>query len=183
MAFSQDVYSAALTFAATAHGAQKTPFGLPYVVHVSLVAMEVAAALRAEPGHDEDLAIACALLHDVVEDTAVRLDDIRSQFGQHVAAGVDALTKNPTLHETRAIRDSLDRILTQPPEVAMVKLADRITNLAPPPPYWSAAKTANYHEQAQLIVDTLGHVSSGLAKRFRERLGRYPGGTSTSVGA
>ncbi|MGH8675012.1 MAG: hypothetical protein ACREVG_11955 [Burkholderiales bacterium] len=81
MSFSQDLYLKALTVAARAHGEQKTPIGLRDIVHVSSVAMEVMAALRAEPG-DEDLALACALLHDV------------------------------------------------PAEVAMVKLADRITNLA-----------------------------------------------------
>jgi len=46
MPFSQDLYLNALTFAARAHGEQKTPFGLPYMVHVSSVAMEVMAALR-----------------------------------------------------------------------------------------------------------------------------------------
>ena len=46
--FSQVLYMKALTFAARAHGEQKTPLGLPYIVHVSSVAMEVMTALRAE---------------------------------------------------------------------------------------------------------------------------------------
>ena len=61
MSFSQDLYLKALSFAARAHGEQKTPVGLPYIVHVSSVAMEVMAALRSEPGSDEDLALVCAL--------------------------------------------------------------------------------------------------------------------------
>jgi (p)ppGpp synthase/HD superfamily hydrolase len=66
MVFSQDRYIDALTFAARAHSEQKTPMGLPYLVHVTSVTMEVMAALRSEPGSDEDLAVTCALLHDVV---------------------------------------------------------------------------------------------------------------------
>src|SRR5271169_241645 len=97
MAFSQDQYVKALQFAARAHGDQKTPTGLPYVVHVSSVAMEVIAALQAEPGHDDDLAVVSALLHDVVEDTATKLDEIGAAFGPRVAAGVSALTKDPAL--------------------------------------------------------------------------------------
>jgi (p)ppGpp synthase/HD superfamily hydrolase len=67
--FSPETYRRALTFAAKAHGDQKTPTGFPYLWHVSNVTMELLRALTAEPGHDEDLAVACALLHDVLEDT------------------------------------------------------------------------------------------------------------------
>ena len=63
MPFSPELHFRALSFAAIAHGEQKTAFGLPYVVHVTSVAMEVMAALRTEPGRDEDLAVACALLY------------------------------------------------------------------------------------------------------------------------
>ena len=173
MPFSQDLYLKALTFAARAHGEQKTPLGLPYIVHVSSVAMEVMAALRAEPGGDEDLALVCALLHDVVEDTATSPSELEAVFGRHVANGVSALTKDPSLDKPAAMRDSLDRILRQPAEVAMVKLADRITNLAPPPPQWTAGKISAYRAEAVLIADTLGAASALLAARLRQRIERY----------
>lgn len=171
--FSQDQYFKALTFAARAHGEQKTPMGLPYVVHVSCVCMEVIAALHAEPGRDGDLAVTAALLHDVVEDTATTLAQIEVEFCPPIAAGVSALTKNAALDKPAAMKDSLARILLQPPEIAMVKLADRITNLAPPPPHWSAAKIAAYREEGQLILDTLGAASPALSARFVERLRAY----------
>jgi (p)ppGpp synthase/HD superfamily hydrolase len=174
MAFSQDQYVKALHFAARAHGDQKTPTGLPYVVHISSVTMEVIAALQAEPGHDDDLAVVSALLHDVVEDTAIKLDQIEAVFGPRVAAGVSALTKDASLDKPAAMKDSLARIVRQPPEIAIVKLGDRITNLAPPPPRWSATKIAAYRAEAQLILDALGGASAFLSTRIAERIRTYP---------
>jgi len=86
---------------------------------------------------------------------------------------VSALTKDPSLGKPTAMRDSLNRILRQPAEVAMVKLADRITNLAPPPPQWTAEKVSAYRAEAVLIADTLGAASAGLAARLRQRIERY----------
>src|SRR5262249_59854843 len=106
MAFSQDLYLKALHFAARAHGDQRTPTGLPYVVHLSSVTMEVIAALQAEPGHDDDLAVTSALLHDVVEDTETTLEQVEAAFGPRVAAGVSALTKNAALAKPAALKDS-----------------------------------------------------------------------------
>ena len=169
-----DVHLRALHFAARAHGDQKTLVGLPYVVHVTSVAMELACALRAEPGRDEDLAITCALLHDVVEDTPTPLAAIEAEFGRAVAAGIDALSKNPALPRDQQMPDSLARILAQPAEIAMVKLADRITNTASAPPQWTPARLSAYRAEATQILDALGHASEHLAGRLRDRIAAYP---------
>lgn len=176
MAFSQDLYVKALHFAARAHDKQLTPLGMPYVVHLSSVTMEVIAALHAEPGHDDDLAVTAALLHDVVEDTPTKLEAIEAAFGPRVAAGVSALTKDPALDKRAAMKDSLARILQQPTEIAIVKLGDRTYNLGPPPSRWSPAKIAAYREEGQLILDTLGAASPFLAARLAERIRTYPTG-------
>ncbi len=176
MPFTQERYARALEFAARAHGEQKTPTGLPYIVHVVSVAMEVMAALQAEPGHDEDLAITCALLHDVVEDTPTTLAQVEAAFGEPTAAGVAALTKDSARERTNAMRDSLERIMREPAEIAMVKLADRATNMAPPPRHWTDAKITAYRAEAELILTTLGTASPTLAARLRERISRYPAG-------
>ncbi len=174
MSFSPDQYVKALGFAARAHGDQKTPIGLPYVVHLTSVCMEVIRALYAEPGRDGDLAITCALLHDVIEDTKTTRDAVEEAFGPLVAAGVEALTKNENLPKPEQMPDSLRRIRTQPPEVAMVKLADRITNLAPPPPHWSAEKVTRYRAEAEEISEALGDASAFLSARLRQKLAGYP---------
>ncbi len=175
MSFSPDIYVKALNFAARAHGDQKTPIGLPYVVHITSVCMELIHALHAEPGRDQDFAICCALLHDVVEDVPGSRDALEKEFGPRVAKGVIALTKDTTLPKADQMADSLRRIGCEPAEVAMVKLADRITNLAPPPEDWGLDKISKYRAEAEEILRSLGDASPFLSIRFRERLATYPG--------
>ena len=171
--YSPDRYVDALRFAAAAH-IKQTEQGsdLPYLVHVVSVAAEVIAALPADA--DADLAVTCALLHDSIEDTDVTLAQIVARFGEAVGAGVSALTKNPELPtKAEQMVDSLRRITTQPREIAIVKLADRITNMAPPPRDWSNEKCAAYRVEAGLIADTLGYASPELASRLRMRMEAY----------
>jgi (p)ppGpp synthase/HD superfamily hydrolase len=167
-------------FAARAHQGQRVPASeLPYVVHVSSVAMEVMSAIAARENGEErvalpDLAVACALLHDVVEDTPVAIADIVREFGAGIAAGVSALTKNAALAKQERMDDSLARILQQPHEVWMVKLADRITNLAPPPSHWGVAKIDAYRQEARLIHDALGSACPVLGPRLAAKIAAYP---------
>jgi (p)ppGpp synthase/HD superfamily hydrolase len=173
--WTQEGYLKALRFAAEAHGAQTFPgTKLPYLLHVGLVCMEVIAALREEPAHDQELAVQCALLHDVVEDTPVTLDQVRTAFGAAVAAGVSALSKDPSLPKEGQLEDSLRRIRAQPQEVWMVKMADRITNLQAPPGHWSREKAAAYREEARLIHRQLHEASAALAARLAAKIEAYP---------
>jgi len=173
--YSSDRYVDAMRFAAAAHNAQKEPgHDLPYLVHVVSVAAEVIAALPTVTGVDADLAVTCALLHDTVEDTNVTLDEIRARYGDAVAAGVSALTKNDKLEtKPEQMTDSLHRIKEQPREIAIVKLADRITNMSAPPGHWSKEKCAAYRLEAGLIADTLGYACPALAARLRARIESY----------
>jgi (p)ppGpp synthase/HD superfamily hydrolase len=135
--------------------------------------MEVIAALRAEPERDQELAVQCALLHDVVEDTATTVEQLRATFGPAVATGVSALSKDKLLPKGRQLEDSLRRIREQPPEVWMVKLADRIANLQPPPSHWTPDKVAGYREEAATIYSSLKDASPVLAKRLARRIAAY----------
>ena len=172
--YSPDRYVETMRFAAARHVAQKEPgHDLPYLVHVVSVAAEVIAALPLTPLADPELAIACALLHDTVEDTETTLDEIAAKFGPAVAAGVAALTKNRALPKPEQMADSLRRIREQPPEIAVVKLADRITNLSAPPYYWTKEKCTRYRAEAATIADALGHASAALAARLRARIEAY----------
>lgn len=176
--WSQDRYTAAASFAAEAHLGQTVPTGeLPYLLHVTLVAMEVAAALRAEPGHAEDLAMCCALLHDTLEDTPVTHERLAAAFGRAVADGVLALSKDEGLPDDEQIPDSLRRIRQQPREVWLVKLADRIVNLQPPPKHWRPEKVAAYRAQSRDILAALGGASPLLAARLAEKIEAYGAGS------
>lgn len=171
-----DEYHTVLTFAARAHADQRTPHGLPYLAHLALVAMEVDHGLRGRDDLDRDLAVRCALLHDVIEDTATTEAEVAATFGAAVAAGVLALTKNETLAKPDRMPDSLRRIRDQPVEVAAVKLADRICNLGPPPAYWKPAKIDAYRVEAEQILAELGHADPTLAQRLADRIAAYPPG-------
>jgi (p)ppGpp synthase/HD superfamily hydrolase len=178
--WSPDRYTRAYWFAAQAHqGHTVKGSDLPYIVHPSLVCMEVIAALRIETGRDENLAVQCALLHDVIEDSDVTYEQLRDHFGQGVADGVLALSKDETLPDDQQLVDSLHRITQQPPEIGMVKLADRISNLRPPPTTWTPAKIRSYWEDAQLIHRMIQPASPILATRLAEKIQQYEAFVST----
>lgn len=168
-------YERALHFAATAHRGQVIPGSdYPYVLHPATVAAELIAIAASEP-FDVDLAVTCALLHDTVEDTPVTQDELAQHFGDAVARGVAALSKSDALPKDERMADSLRRILEEPHEVAMVKLADRIVNLAEPPHYWSRDKRLAYQAEARVILAQLGAASRALATRLAARIERYGG--------
>jgi (p)ppGpp synthase/HD superfamily hydrolase len=172
--FSPDRYVQTMRFAAAKHNAQKEPgHDLPYLVHVVSVAAEVIAALPVAGLANPDLAVLCALLHDTVEDTGTPLQEITDRFGADVAAGVSALTKNEALPKEDRMADSLRRILAQPPEIAVVKLADRITNMSEPPHYWPKEKRAAYRVEATKIADALGAACPFLDARLRAKIEAY----------
>ena len=107
----QTIYQKTIAFAAEHHGQQKMSNGLPYTVHLSNVAMEVFMAYKQKPDFDLKLAIQLALLHDVLEDTALSFKALKADFGNVVAEGVLALTKDSTLDKKDQMDDSLNRIL------------------------------------------------------------------------
>lgn len=119
---------AAVSFAEEAHGDQKRPAGEPYLEHL-LEAVEIlvsGAGVR-----DEDLLVA-AVLHDVVEDTDRTAGEVGERFGPRVEEWVRWVTKpHREAHEDRAeVRDLyLLSLRSAPPEVLLLKLADRYSNV------------------------------------------------------
>ena len=175
--YDPDLYREALRFAAEAHTGQRVPgTDLPYLLHVANVAGEAAAALwhAHDRTLDADLLVACALLHDTIEDTTVTFYDLQAAFGEKVARGVQALSKNPALPDKEArMLDSLDRIREQPTEIAMVKLADRIVNMQPPPSHWSPEKCRDYRREARLILAKLRGNNEYLESRLEGKISEY----------
>ncbi|MBF0528798.1 MAG: bifunctional (p)ppGpp synthetase/guanosine-3',5'-bis(diphosphate) 3'-pyrophosphohydrolase [Deltaproteobacteria bacterium] len=172
----QDKLTQAWILAAEAHADQFIPgLSLPYIVHVGNVTMEVLTAFASEDEpRNRNLAVLCALLHDTLEDTKLQVERIALEFGPDVVAGVKALTKDRTMGTKREqMQDSLTRIREQPKEIWMVKLADRIVNLQPPPLHWNYEKIQAYHSEAMLIHDTLREGSAFLAKRLTEKIRYY----------
>jgi guanosine-3',5'-bis(diphosphate) 3'-pyrophosphohydrolase len=175
--WNQDLVLSAWNFASKVHKDQRVPgTEIAYINHIGTVAMEVMAAISEHPsGTDNpDLAVLCALLHDTIEDTNTSFETVAELFGDEVARGVLSLSKNNTLPTKKEqMADSLARIKAQPKEVWMVKLADRITNLQPPPAHWTKEKSKAYREEAKAILETLGPANLILAQRLQDKIENY----------
>ena len=171
-----EIYTRAWNFASNAHNGQKVPgTELPYINHLGNVAMEVMTAIAKSASLQKpDLAIQCALLHDVIEDTDETYESVNDNFGVDVAKGVQALTKNKQLQTKKErMADSLKRIKLQPHEVWIVKMADRISNLQPPPAYWVKVKISKYKNEAMIIYDELKDANEYLSNRLKEKIDFY----------
>ncbi len=174
--FSQEVYKKALNYAAKAHGEQKTPDGLPYLTHITSVAMEIIHACEKSQLDEQkaNLAVSCALLHDTIEDTAVTYDELYTDFSPNIADGVEALSKDPSLQSKQEqMRDSIEKLMNQPYEVQMVKLADRISNLKQPPESWSQDKIKAYLNESKFILSCLKNSNIYLSIRLEEKIEDY----------
>ena len=172
--WSQEAYIKAYRFAAERHKGQLVPgTEWSYLAHLSMVSMEIMAALNHEICMDGNLAVQVAILHDTIEDTDTTYEELLSEFGRHVADGVLALTKDKKIEKQHQMSDSLRRIKLQHKEIWMVKLADRITNLQPPPSYWTTKKSKKYVDQAKLILNELTLCSAFLSSRLNEKIQAY----------
>ncbi len=119
----------AFNFARRCHDGQIRDSGEPYMVHPIMVA-HILADMRMDA-----VAIVTGLLHDVVEDTSVTVDQVRKEFGEEVARCVDGLTKLSKLDffsaEDRQAESFRKMLLAMVEDirVIMVKLADRMHNM------------------------------------------------------
>lgn len=125
-----DVYliRKAFELAMSSHQGMRRKSGEPYIYHPLAV-----ARIAAEEIGLGTTSIVCALLHDVVEDTAITLDEIREQFGDKVADIIDGLTKISGVFETSSPQAENFRkmllTLANDVRVILIKLCDRLHNM------------------------------------------------------
>lgn len=170
----QDYYQKAIRFAGEAHKDQKLPNSeISYIVHLANVTNEVIYSLQTDKNLNAELAVQSALLHDCIEDTNVTFEQISDKFSPEIAKGVLALTKNESLEKELQLEDSVDRILKEPKEIWIVKMADRITNLQKPPDNWTNEKKRNYQKEAKMIYDKLHTANEYIAERFLRKINEY----------
>ncbi len=123
----------AYLLARLAHSQQRRKSGELYIFHPIEVARICAAELGLGP-----TSIKAALLHDVVEDTPVSLDELSDEFGENIAMIVDGLTKFSSLanvseeniHSPQA--ENFKKILltiSKDVRVVLIKMADRLHNM------------------------------------------------------
>lgn len=172
----QTLYQEAIRFAGNRHlENNQTVKGtrLPYVVHLSNVAMEIFVAAMHTPGLDLGFAVQVALLHDTLEDTSTTFAELSERFGKEIANAVLALSKDEKLPKEKQIPDSLERIKGLRKEVYAVKLADRITNLQTPPPEWDRVTLIRYRDDSRLILEAMKEGNLYLAERLKTKIEEY----------
>ena len=119
----------ALRFSASAHRGQKRMSGEDFVSHTIAVALILAEQLL------DTTTIVAALLHDVVEDSDVRTEDIAREFGPEVAGIVDGLTKISSLTFHSSAEEQVENYrklllsIAKDARVIIIKLGDRLHNM------------------------------------------------------
>jgi guanosine-3',5'-bis(diphosphate) 3'-pyrophosphohydrolase len=126
----RELLARAYRFSEEAHRGQTRLSGEPYVTHCVEVA-KILAELQLD-----SVTVACGLIHDVVEDTKVTIDDVGREFGLEMSAIVDGLTKIAKLptggtKEERQVESYRKLLLSvaKDARVIIVKLADRLHNM------------------------------------------------------
>jgi len=148
----------ALRFSASAHRGQKRMSGEDFIQHSIAVARTLVEQLL------DTTSIVAALLHDVVEDSDIRTEDIAREFGAEVAGIVDGLTKISSLTFRSTAEQQVENYrklllsIAKDARVIIIKLADRLHNmrtLDPMPP-----------EKQQRIATETREIYAPLAHRF-----------------
>ena len=136
----------------------------PFILHP----LEVAALLH-NTGHSE-VVVAAGLLHDTVEDTDARKDEIANRFGSEVAGLVDALTEDPQIESFEERKSALRRQVADftDDDAAAVYAADKVAKVR--------EFRAEVTHDPQLLADDdppgrakLDHYCESLSMLERER--------------
>jgi len=147
-----------------AHSGMRRKSGEPYILHPIAVAQIVAEEIGMGT-----TSVVCALLHDVVEDTEITLDDIGKMFNKTAAKIIDGLTKikhinnltdkskSPIVQQAENLRKIL-LTLSDDVRVILVKLADRLHNMR-------TLKSMPPHKRIRISSETLS-IYAPLAHRL-----------------
>ncbi len=153
-----DLIDRAWQVSSRAHRGQKRWSGEEAVSHV------VAVARILVEQHLDSVSVACALLHDVVEDTDVSIADIEKTFGAEIAGIVDGLTKLGSLSFRSAAEEQVENYrkllvsVAKDARVIIIKLADRLHNMR-------TLEHLPEEKQARIALETR-EIYAPLAHRF-----------------
>jgi len=119
----------AFRFAEAAHDGQQRRSGSDFIEH-PVGAARICAQLRLD-----EQTLAAALLHDVVEDTEMTIEDVRAEFGEEVARLVEGVTKLTRIQFQSREQTEAENYrkmvvaMSEDVRVILIKLADRLHNM------------------------------------------------------
>lgn len=148
----------AFDIALDAHKDQRRKTGEPYIYHP----IEVAKIVANEIGLGAT-SIACALLHDVIEDSEYTYDDLKKIFGKNIADIVNGLTKISVMNQQNISVQSenyrkLLLTLSEDFRVILIKIADRLHNMR-------TLESMHPVKQKKIAAET-AYIYAPLAHRF-----------------
>jgi len=158
----------ALRFAAARHSRQrrKDVDGTPYINHP----IAVVDTLWRVGGVRHVPTLVAGILHDTVEDTDTTPGELRSLFGEEVAAIVLEVTDDKDLPKAERKRLQVEHAPWKSVPAKCVKLADKICNLRDvvhdPPSNWSLERRREYLDWAERVVAGLRGASPPLEEFF-----------------
>jgi GTP diphosphokinase / guanosine-3',5'-bis(diphosphate) 3'-diphosphatase len=166
------VFLSALEFAAEKHrfGTRKDkpegqPHGSAYIIHPIQ-----AVGLLWNTGQVRDINIlAAALMHDVLEDTPTKDNEIETRFGSKILGIVKEVSDDKKLPKDDRKRIQLETAASKSFEARTVKLADKITNVMDirlNPPGWDKNRKLEYVDWAKKVVDKIRETNLALAEKF-----------------
>lgn len=147
----------AFRFAEEAHGGQMRASGEPYLTHPAAAA-ETLAKLNLD-AHT----IAAALLHDVIDDTPVTIEEIEKEFGSEIAFLVNGVTKLGKL-KYRGVERQVENLrkmflaMAEDIRVVLIKLADRLHNM-------KTLSALPEHKRKRIALETM-EIYAPLAGRL-----------------
>ena len=158
----------ALQFSALKHKDQrrKDVDASPYINHpISL------ANILCNEAHVTDVQVICgALLHDTVEDTKTKPEELEREFGFEIKDIVMDVTDNKLLKKDERKQAQIDHAAHISDKAKLVKLADKISNLrdvsSNPPPDWTLERRQKYFDWAKEVIDQVRGVHAGLEAIF-----------------
>lgn len=147
----------AYELAVQAHSRQRRKSGEPYILHPIAVARICAEEIGLGP-----TAIVAALLHDVVEDTDVTLEQIEERFGTRITRIVDGLTKLDRSYNAESPQaENFKKVLStlvDDVRVVLIKMADRLHNMR-------TLGSMPRHKQLKIAAET-SYIYAPLAHRL-----------------
>lgn len=166
----------ALAFAADKHRNQrrKDAEASPYINHPIMLAK----ILSVEGGVEDGPVLSAAVLHDTIEDTETRYQELVEQFGSEIADVVREVTDDKSLPKAERKQLQIDRAPRLSRAAKLVKLADKIANLRDvadhPPSQWPLERRREYFDWAKRVVDGLRGTHERLEAAFDAAYARRP---------
>ncbi len=164
----------AAMFAAERHTGQRRKGAdeAPYVNHV----IEVAETLCRVGGVTDTDVLVAALLHDTVEDTGTKPEELEERFGTRVREIVEEVTDDKSLPKARRKELQIEHAPHLSPEARQIKLADKTANVREvadaPARDWPLERREEYLKWAERVVGGLRGANPTLEAGFDKQLMR-----------